>query len=165
MEFPASDRSAPVLRRDVAQRVFSLDLEVGYEHLVFVRPVRQERRWLRRQNGLSRHGKDAQVELGIDQPAGLVRGHIDTQLLEQSEDRTGLDRPRCIVIAGDQDNRSVREGLAESLKLPEGEDDGVVAGTDGMKEIARDHYHIRSRSDHAVNCRAKGLGNVGFPLI
>jgi hypothetical protein len=82
MEFTAGDRCAPILGGDVAEWVFSLDLEMCHEHLVLLRPFRPERRWLRGQNGLARYGKDAQVELGIDQPAGLVRGHSDTQLLE-----------------------------------------------------------------------------------
>jgi hypothetical protein len=82
MQFSASDDRAAVLCGDVAERVLSLDLEVGDKHLIFLRSCRFERRWLRRQNRLPGYGKNAEVELRIDQPAWLVRSHIDTKLLE-----------------------------------------------------------------------------------
>jgi hypothetical protein len=46
-------------------------------------PLRMERRRLGRYRRLPGHGKDAQVELRINQPAWLIGGHMDTQFLEQ----------------------------------------------------------------------------------
>jgi hypothetical protein len=69
------------------------------------------------------------------------------------------------VVAGDEDNPCVRKSLAESLELHEREDDGVIAGPDRMKEIAREDYHVGLSGDDTINSGAEGLGNVGFPLI
>jgi hypothetical protein len=64
----------------------------------------QERRRLRRQYRLARNGEDAEIELGIDQPARLVGGYINTELLEQSQDRTRLDGARRVVVSGDEND-------------------------------------------------------------
>ena len=69
------------------------------------------------------------------------------------------------MVAGDENNRCLRKSLAEPLELPEGEDDGVIAGPDGMKEIAREDNHVGSSGDDTINGGAEGLGNVSFPLI
>ena len=69
------------------------------------------------------------------------------------------------MVAGDEDNGCVGKSLAEPLELPEREDDGVIGGPDGMKEIARNDNSVRSSGDDAVNGGAESLGNVGFPLI
>jgi hypothetical protein len=82
MEFSASDGGAPILGGDMAEGILALDLKVCHEHLVFLGPFRYERGRLRREDRLPRDGEDAEVELGIKQPAWLVRSHIDTQLLE-----------------------------------------------------------------------------------
>jgi hypothetical protein len=59
---------------------------MGHEHLIPVGTLRLERREIAGPNGLMRDSKDAQVELRIDQPSGLVGSHIHAQLLEQPED-------------------------------------------------------------------------------
>ena len=69
------------------------------------------------------------------------------------------------MVASDEDNPCVRKSLAEPLELPEREDDGVIAGPDRMKEIAREDYHVGSSGDDTINGSAEGLGNVSFPLI
>jgi hypothetical protein len=69
------------------------------------------------------------------------------------------------MVAGDEDNRCLRQCLAQPLNLPERKDDGVVAGSDRMEEIASEDYHIWSSGNDAVNGGAEGLGKVGFPLI
>jgi hypothetical protein len=69
------------------------------------------------------------------------------------------------VIPGDEDYRRGRESLAQPLELPEREDDGVVGGANGMKEIASDNHHVRPRGNHPVNGSTESFGDVGFPLV
>jgi hypothetical protein len=127
--------------------------------------LRLESGWLGRQNRLPRYGEDAEVELGIHQATGLVSCDIDTQLLEETENRTGLYRARSVVVTGDEDHGRVWESLAEPLELPKGKDDRGVARPDGMKQVTREDDHVGSSGDHAVNRGAEGVGDISFPLI
>ena len=63
--------------------------------------------WLDGENRLARYRKDAEVELRIDQAACLVGSHVDTQLLEQPEDRASLYCARGVVVSGDENHGSV----------------------------------------------------------
>jgi hypothetical protein len=69
------------------------------------------------------------------------------------------------VVPGDENYRGVGKGLSETLELPERKDNGVIAGPDGMEEIARHDDCVRSRGNDAVNSSSKGLSNIGLPLI
>ncbi len=94
-----------------------------------------------------------------------VGGHLDSDLLEQTQNRSGLDRARGVVVSGDQNYRGFRECVPQTLKLPEREDDRGIGRSNRMKEIPRDHHDVRHRPDDAVNRGAKGLRHVGFSLI
>ena len=78
MELLASDGSGPVFGGDMAQRVFPLDFKVCHQHLVFLGAFRLQRGWLGGSHRLMRYRKDAEVELGIYQPARLIGSHVDT---------------------------------------------------------------------------------------
>jgi hypothetical protein len=145
--------------------ILSSDLKVCYENLIFLRAFRLKRGWLWRQHRLARDREDAEVELGIDQPAWLVGGDVDSELLEEPKDRAGLYGSRRIMVAGDENDGRVRQGFAEPLELPKRKDDGVVRRTDGMKQIARDDHRIGPGGYHAVDGVSECLSDVCFPLI
>ena len=69
------------------------------------------------------------------------------------------------MIAGDEDDRRVGQRLAQPLELMEGEDDRRVGGANGVEEVPGDDDGVGARRDHAVDRGAKGVRDVGFPLV
>jgi hypothetical protein len=128
-------------------------------------PLRLQEGPLGHEQRLAGDREDAEIELRIDQPAGLGCGDFDSHLLEQAQNRAGLDRARGVVVPRDQDDGCVREGLAEALKLAEGEEDRVVGGSHRVKQVSSDDNHVRRRGDDAVYGGAKSLGYIGLSLV
>ena len=69
------------------------------------------------------------------------------------------------MVAGDENNRRVGEGLTQPLELPERKDDGVIGGAHGVKEVPSEDHSVRPAGDDAVDGGTKGLGDVCLPLV
>jgi hypothetical protein len=69
------------------------------------------------------------------------------------------------VVAGDEDDRSVGQRVAEALELAEGEDDGGVGRAHRMKEIAGQEHRVGPGRDHSVNRRTEGVRHIGLSLV
>ena len=112
-----------------------------------------------------RHGEHRKIERRVDQAPCLVRRDVDAELLEEPEDRAGLDRPRGVVIPRDENDRGVGQRLAQPLELTEGEDDRRVGGPNRVEEITGDDNRVGSRRDDPVDGGAEGVRDVGFALV
>ena len=69
------------------------------------------------------------------------------------------------MVSRDKHDRCVGEGLTEPLELPESEHDGVVGGSNGVKEVSGDNHSVRSGRNNAVDGAAESMGHIGFSLI
>ena len=132
---------------------------------MFLGSLGLERRSLLAENTPVGDGKDAEIELGVDEAAGCVARHIHTQLLEQPQDRAGLDRAWRVMVSGYEHDRRVGKTLPEPLKLPEREYDGVVGGPNRVEEISCHDHRVGPRGKDAVDGRTEGAGDIGFPLV
>jgi hypothetical protein len=130
------DNRATKISRSPMDRVFTLYLQMYYQELVALWPFRPENRPLRREQRLPGDGEDAEIEIGVYQPAGLGGGDLDSDFLEQPENRSGLYRARGVVVSGDQNYRGFRHCVPQTLKLPEREDDGGIGRPNRMKKIS-----------------------------
>jgi hypothetical protein len=136
-----------------------------YKNTVLLGTFGQQERSLGTPHHLVRDRKHAQVESRVYQPPRLLGGDIDTQLLEQAQDRPGLDRPRGVVIAGNKYDGCFGECFPKPLKLPKCKDDRGVGWPDGMEEIPSKDDDVRVSLDDAVDGRPECVGYIGFSLV
>ncbi len=69
------------------------------------------------------------------------------------------------MVARDQDDRGLGEGLAQAGQFPEGEENGRVAGPDRMEDVAGQENGIRPLGNDAIDRGPEGVGHVGFALV
>ena len=164
-QLPESEQRASVLGRAAVAGEHAFELAVDYHHPMALGALGAKRRPRSAHQGLMRDSEHRQVVRRIDEPARLVGGDVHPQLLEQPEDRAGLAGPGRVVVAGDEHDRRVRQCLAETLELTEGEDDSRVGGPDRVEQVAGHDDRVRPGCDDTVDGEPKGLGDVGFPLV
>src|SRR2546430_10223954 len=58
---------------------------------------------------------------------------VDTERLVQSEDGSGLRRPRRVVVAGNHDDGRIRKAGAQPVQLLEEKQDRRIGGADGVR--------------------------------
>ena len=90
---------------------------------------------------------------------------MKSELREELENAARLRRPRRVVIAGDEDDHRVRQRLRQPRELNERVENRLIRRANGVKDVARENDDVRRQRDDAIDGRAKGRGDVGFPLI
>ncbi len=84
-------------------------LAVQHQHLVTLGACRLQARARRLEQGLVRHREHAQVEVGKSEPLRPVERDVQAELVEQAEDRHRVAGTRGVVVAGDDDDRRLRD--------------------------------------------------------
>jgi hypothetical protein len=69
------------------------------------------------------------------------------------------------VISRNEHDGSVGQRLAESLELPEGEDDGEVGRPNGVEQVSGDNHRVGLGGNDAVDSGPEGPSDIEFALI
>lgn len=69
------------------------------------------------------------------------------------------------MIAGNDDQRCVRQGFPQPLKLVEREEDRGIGRTNRVEDVPRDDDRVRPRGDDLVNGAPEGLGDIRLTLV
>jgi hypothetical protein len=69
------------------------------------------------------------------------------------------------MIAGDENDGCLGQGIVQPLELAEGKQDGGVGGPNRMKQIAGDHHRIRSGRDDTVYGGTERVGDISLALV
>src|SRR2546430_16678895 len=90
---------------------------------------------------------------------------VDTERLVQSEDGSGLRRPRRVVVAGNHDDGRIRKAGAQPVQLLEEKQDRRIGGADGVEDVAGEKNELRALLEHVVHGPLERLGDVRLPPV
>jgi len=140
-------------------------LAVNQQHIVGRPALRSHRRPLRLNQRLMRHRQDRAIEPGKGEVARFIDHDVDTERLVQSEDGSGLRRPRRVVVAGNHDDGSIRKAGAQPVQLLEEKQDRRIGGADGVEDVAGEKNELRALLEHVVHGPLERLGDVRLALV
>ena len=70
-----------------------------------------------------------------------------------------------VVVAGDEHDRGIGQRATQPRELHERVQDRLIRRPNGVKHVAGDDDDVGRSSMIAIDGRAKGRGDVGFPLV